>query len=265
MRTRVQGRLEDTQRALSRRLHLAPLRRRHPPQRPRISHGTDRCRFRPHFRQTECQAMNKPTRNSELTLPKVTTGPLPASAKVYSAPDGLPDVRVPLREITLTEKSGEAPFRAYDPSGPYTDAAAAIDVTRGLPRVREAWIKGRGGVEQYVGREVRPEDNGNVSPSHLARDFAEKPQPFRGLAGQPVTQLEYARAGIVTKEMAYVAHRENLGRVAVLARAQRDPRPRRRARRRASGAQGRRELGRRDPAAHHARVRALRDRPRPRH
>jgi hypothetical protein len=75
--------------------------------------------------------MNKVTRNSELTLPKVTTGPLPASAKVYSAPVGLPDVRVPFREITLTETSGEAPFRAYDPSGPYTDAAAEIDVTRG--------------------------------------------------------------------------------------------------------------------------------------
>jgi phosphomethylpyrimidine synthase len=175
--------------------------------------------------------MNKVTRNSELTLPKVTTGPLPASAKVYSAPDGWPDVRVPLREITLTEKSGEAvpssseavgqnsTFRTYDPSGPYTDAAAEIDVTRGLPRLREAWIVERGGVEQYEGREIKPEDNGNVSASHLARDFAEKPQPFRGLPGKPITQLEYARAGIVTKEMAYVAHRENLGRVAVLARA----------------------------------------------
>ncbi|HEY8248410.1 MAG TPA: phosphomethylpyrimidine synthase ThiC, partial [Hyphomicrobium sp.] len=163
--------------------------------------------------------MNKVTRNSELTLPKVTTGPLPASRKVYLSPPDHPDVNVPLREIALTEKAGEPPFRTYDPSGPYTDAAAEIDVTRGLPRPRKAWIKERGGIEQYAGREVKPEDNGNVSPSHLARDFAEKPQPFRGLAGQPVTQLEYARAGIVTKEMAYVAHRENLGRVAVLARA----------------------------------------------
>ena len=84
--------------------------------------------------------MNKVTRKSELTLPKVTTGPLPASSKVYSAPEGFPDLRVPLREIALTEKAGEPAFRVYDPSGPYTDASAEIDVTRGLPRVREAWV-----------------------------------------------------------------------------------------------------------------------------
>src|SRR5262245_57362575 len=111
--------------------------------------------------------MNKPTRNSELALPKVTTGPLPASAKVYSAPAGRPDIRVPLREIALSEKSGEAPVRVYDPSGPYTDASAQIDVARGLPRPREAWVKARA-VEAYEGRAVRPEDNGNVSGSHLA-------------------------------------------------------------------------------------------------
>ena len=107
--------------------------------------------------------MNKVTRNAELTLPKVTTGPLPASSKVYSTPEGFPDLRVPMREIALTEKSGEAPFRVYDPSGPYTDARASIDVTRGLPRPREAWIKERGNVEQYAGRAVKPEDNGNVA------------------------------------------------------------------------------------------------------
>ena len=98
----------------------------------------------------------------------MTTGPLPASTKVYSTPDGFPDLRVPLREIALTEKAAEPPLRVYDPSGPYTDARVEIDVTRGLPRVREAWIKERGGVEQYEGRAVKPEDNGNVSASRIS-------------------------------------------------------------------------------------------------
>jgi len=164
--------------------------------------------------------MNKPTRQSELTLPKVTTGALPASRKVYSAPDVFPDLRVPFREIALSEKSGEAPVRVYDPSGPYTDDAASIDVANGLSRHREAWIKERGGIETYIGREVKPEDNGNVTGARAARDFPNKPQPMRGLGEAPITQLEFARAGIVTREMAYVAHRENMGRAAMLARAQ---------------------------------------------
>ncbi|HET6320712.1 MAG TPA: phosphomethylpyrimidine synthase ThiC [Hyphomicrobium sp.] len=164
--------------------------------------------------------MNKPTRQSELTLPKVTTGALPASRKVYSAPDVFPDLRVPFREIALSEKSGEAPVRVYDPSGPYTDDAASIDVARGLSRHRAAWIEERGGVESYIGREVKPEDNGNVTGARAARDFPNKPQPMRGLGEAPITQLEFARAGIVTREMAYVAHRENMGRAAMLARAQ---------------------------------------------
>jgi phosphomethylpyrimidine synthase len=163
--------------------------------------------------------MNKITRKAELAMPEVTTGPLPASIKVYSAPDGHADVRVPFREIALDEKSGEAPFRVYDPTGPYTDADAEIDVERGLPRLREAWVKERGHVEQYEGRAIRPEDNGNVSGRHLAGDFAHKTAPYRGLSGKPLTQLDYARDGIITKEMIYVAHRENMGRKAVLERA----------------------------------------------
>ena len=96
---------------------------------------------------------------------------------------------------------------------------ATIDVERGLPRLRAAWVKERGGIEAYQGRDIKPEDNGNVTGKHLARDFPNKPQPMRGLPGRPVTQLELARAGIVTKEMIYIAHRENLGRKAVLDRA----------------------------------------------
>jgi phosphomethylpyrimidine synthase len=108
--------------------------------------------------------------------PKVTTGALPGSRKVTSSPDGHPDIAVPLREIAL---SNGTLFRVYDPSGPYTDAAAEIDVQRGLPRLRASWIEAR------------------------------------EATGSQVTQLEFARAGIVTAEMAFVAHRENIGRQAV--------------------------------------------------
>jgi phosphomethylpyrimidine synthase len=162
------------------------------------------------------------TRPAELMLPKVTTGPISASSKVYSSPDGHPDIRVPFREIALTEASGEGSFRVYDPSGPYTDADARIDVEAGLPRLREAWIKARGGIESYEGRAVKPEDNGNVTGRLAAREFPSRPAPMRATGRgdtHPLTQLEHARAGIITKEMIYVAHRENLGRAAALDRA----------------------------------------------
>src|SRR5262245_9451138 len=167
-------------------------------------------------RAPEESDMNKITRSKELMVPKVTTGPISASSKVYVSPEGHPDVRIPLREIALSKESGEPPFRVYDPSGPYTDANATIDVEKGLPRVRQAWVRERGGSEQYQGRELKPEDNGNVAGTHLARDFPNKSLPMRGLPGKPMTQLEFARAGIITKEMIYVAHRENLGRKAAL-------------------------------------------------
>ncbi|MBX9682917.1 MAG: phosphomethylpyrimidine synthase ThiC [Hyphomicrobium sp.] len=163
--------------------------------------------------------MNKITRPADLQTPAVTTGAIRASAKVYSAPDGHGDVRVPFREIALAEMSGEAPFRVYDSSGPYTDAGAKIDVSRGLDRLRSTWVMERGGVAEYQGRDVRPEDNGSVSDSHAARMFPKVPQPLRGVDASPVTQFEFARAGIITKEMIYVAHRENLGRAAALDRA----------------------------------------------
>ena len=163
--------------------------------------------------------MNKPTRPADLSLPTVTTGPISASRKVYSAPEGHADIAVPLREIALTDPN-EPVFRVYDPSGPYTDPSVAIDVAKGLPRSRTAWVAQRGGVEAYAGREVKPEDNGHVSGAHAARVFPVVNAPLRALAGQPVTQLEFARAGIITKEMIYVAHRENVGRQQVLERAE---------------------------------------------
>ena len=153
--------------------------------------------------------MNKHAKPNDLMRPEVTTGPQRASTKVYTSPQGRNDIAVPMREIALT--NGEA-FRVYDTSGPYTDPDATIDVEKGLAPVRLDWIKARGGVEEYEGRDVKPEDNGNVSGKHLARDFPSKRKPLRGLDGSPVTQLEFARAGIVTEEMIYIAHRENLGR-----------------------------------------------------
>jgi len=152
---------------------------------------------------------NKSLRNQADGAPEVTTGPLIGSRKVYSAPEGHDDVRVPLRQIDLS--NGEA-FRVYDASGPYTDSDAAIDVNRGLAPLRTPWIERRGGVERYAGRAVKPEDNGNVGASHLADAFQGTRAPLRGLPGQPVTQLEFARAGVVTEEMVYIAHRENIGR-----------------------------------------------------
>jgi phosphomethylpyrimidine synthase len=164
--------------------------------------------------------MNKHISGSELETPKVTTGPLPASRKIYSRPDAAPDLRVPIREIALTDGSGEPPLPVYDTTGPYTDPDVAIDVERGLARRRQDWVRERGGVEDYDGREIKAEDNGNVSGKHAARTYPTVNRPLRGLDGHKVTQLEFARAGIITKEMIYVAERENLGRKVQLERAE---------------------------------------------
>ena len=123
--------------------------------------------------------MNKHIAESDLAAPKVTTGPIAGSRKIYVRPDAAPDLKVPLREIALDASSGEPPVSVYDPSGPYTDPNATIDVERGLPRTRLAWVKERGGVEEYDGRPVQPVDNGNVSGKHLARNFPNTPKPLR--------------------------------------------------------------------------------------
>jgi phosphomethylpyrimidine synthase len=160
--------------------------------------------------------MNKHVPQSEFRTPRVTTGPLPASRKVYVAGDIHPDIRVPVREIDLHPSAKEPPVPVYDPTGPYTDPAVVIDVEKGLARTRTAWIEARGGVEEYEGRRVRAEDNGGASGKHLAREFPLRRRPLRARAGAPVTQLEFARAGIITAEMEYVAIRENLGRKRML-------------------------------------------------
>ncbi|MBA2918808.1 phosphomethylpyrimidine synthase ThiC [Sphingomonas sp. MAH-20] len=141
---------------------------------------------------------------------KVTTGPIRGSRKVHVGP-----LKVAMREIDLEPSSGEPPLRVYDTSGPYTDPTTRIDIMAGLPELRRDWIRARGDVEDVTQREVRPEDNGQLGP-----DRSGGVQPFpnvrrmvlRARPGANVSQMHYARRGIITPEMEYVAERENLGR-----------------------------------------------------
>jgi phosphomethylpyrimidine synthase len=163
--------------------------------------------------------MNKHVTGLDGKLASVTTGPLPASKKVYTSPEAFPDLKVPTRQITLSDKL-EPPVNVYDTSGPYTDETLQLDLDKGLPRTRLAWVQRRGGVEEYEGRDMKPEDNGHASGKLLARPFPIRHRPVRGVGEAPVTQLEWARKGIITEEMAYVAERENCGRKEQLERAE---------------------------------------------
>ncbi|MGB2200549.1 MAG: phosphomethylpyrimidine synthase ThiC [Pseudooceanicola atlanticus] len=144
--------------------------------------------------------------------PTVTTGPLPASRRVWHAGDRYSDIRVPMREIDLHPTAGEPPVTVYDSSGPYTDPDAEIAIDRGLPRLREGWVDARGDTERYDGRHVRPEDNGFADGARLVPEFPVRHAPRRASGGRAVTQMAYARAGIVTPEMEFVAIRESMGR-----------------------------------------------------
>ena len=141
----------------------------------------------------------------------VTTGPIMGSRKIYAAPEGRPDLPVPFREIVLHPSAREEALRLYDTSGPYTEDGAQVDLAAGLPQLRAPWLAGRGLVPATP-RAVRPEDNGFVPEDRLVPPCPAERALFAGAPGRPVTQLEFARAGIVTEEMRYVAHRENLGR-----------------------------------------------------
>ena len=146
--------------------------------------------------------------------PSVTQGPLPASRKVYKPGEIHPDIRVPMREIALHPTSGEPPVTVYDSSGPYTVENADIRIDAGLPRLRSDWVLKRGDVESYDGRAVKAEDNGFATGERLTPEFPIRHQPLKAKPGKAVTQLAYARAGIVTPEMEFIAIRENLGRKA---------------------------------------------------
>jgi phosphomethylpyrimidine synthase len=153
-------------------------------------------------------------------VPEVTTGPFPASRKVYAGGTRHSDIRVALREIDLEPSAGEPPVRVYDTSGPYSDPALATDIHKGLPELRKPWILARGDVELYAGRDVKPEDNGLKRGEAGTVPIFDRGgrQVLRAKPGQAVTQMAYARAGIITPEMEYVAIRENLGRAEAVKR-----------------------------------------------
>jgi phosphomethylpyrimidine synthase len=155
--------------------------------------------------------VNKPLDPKAFGATGLTTPPLSGSRKVHATSSLATEVHVPFREITVNDPAAPA-FRVYDTSGPYTDPKVVIDLERGLPRLRAGWIAERGDTEAYPGRAIKPEDDGDVSPERAVARFPTANAPLRAKLGRRLTQLEYARAGIITKEMIFVAERENLGR-----------------------------------------------------
>ena len=149
--------------------------------------------------------------------------PLPNSSRVYVDGRIYPEVRVPFREIQISPTKlpggGEevnAPVRVYDCSGPWGDPVFSGTVEEGLPAMRREWILKRGDVEEYEGRRTMSRDDGYLSEVHASsgskfkvHNSKLKSGPLRASAGHPVTQLWYARQGIVTPEMEFIAIREN--------------------------------------------------------
>src|SRR5215469_10117933 len=113
----------------------------------------------------------------------IPTGERPGSRKVYQEGVLHPCLKVPFREVAVHPTANEPPVTIYDPSGPYTDADASIDINEGLARPRTAWIKARGDVEEIDGRAVKPEDNGNLSPDKLTPPFPVPHKVLRAKAG----------------------------------------------------------------------------------
>jgi phosphomethylpyrimidine synthase len=143
----------------------------------------------------------------------VTTGPITGSRKIYVPTPQDAAIRVPFREVSLSTEA-EPPVRLYDPSGPYTETGVAIDLNAGLPQVRRAWLDRRG-FETIAGRAVTPADNGHAAPAQAVPACPAQRPVLKAQPGRMATQYEFAKAGIVTPEMIYVAHRENLGRAAM--------------------------------------------------
>ncbi len=172
----------------------------------------------------------KPARYSAKKFQASVTAPFPNSKKVHLSSAALGDVRVAIREIAQAptrdwqgQVTENPPLRVYDTSGPYTDPAAEIDIRRGLPALRQSWIESRGDTETYTGRTVQPRDNGYLTAGHAEyasqREAKSRLKPFPGLKrsvrraanGANVTQMHYARRGVITPEMEYIAVRETLG------------------------------------------------------
>ena len=148
------------------------------------------------------------------------TTPLPGSRKVYVT-GSRPDIRVPMRKIELADtvrgdsREPNEPVLVYDSSGPYTDPDCRIDVERGLPPLRRGWIDERGDTEAYSGRAPKPEDNGFATAERAKAQGAPLAeglvrQPLRAKPGRNVTQMHYARKGIITPEMEFIALREGV-------------------------------------------------------
>ena len=175
--------------------------------------------------------MIRPEESASSATHDASRSPLPASTRVYVDGQFHPQVRVPMREIALSETKSmngrievNEPVRVYDCSGPWGDPAFTGTVEEGLPALRREWILERGDVEEYEGRKVKPQDNGYLTEAHAAyasqteranrlREFpgltAQRRKPLRS-TGKPVSQLHYARQGIITPEMEFIAIRENL-------------------------------------------------------
>ncbi|MCY8920542.1 phosphomethylpyrimidine synthase ThiC [Bacillus atrophaeus] len=137
------------------------------------------------------------------------------SKKVY-VEGSSPDIQVPMREIGLSPTTGSfgeeenAPVRVYDTSGPYTDPNQQINIHDGLQPLRHKWISGRGDVEEYEGRAIKPEDNGYKKANQNESYLGLKRNPLRAKTGKNVTQMHYAKKGIITPEMEFIAIREHV-------------------------------------------------------
>ena len=161
---------------------------------------------------------------------------LPASSRVYVQGQIHPDVQVPMREIALSPTKAfngrieeNAPVRVYDTSGPWGDPSYTGTVEEGLPGLRKSWILARNDVEAYEGREIEPRDNGYLTANHAEYAAAKREgllsplkapinaqrQPLKAKPGKVVTQLAYAKAGIITPEMEFIAIRENMKRAQI--------------------------------------------------
>ena len=153
---------------------------------------------------------------------------LPNSSRIYLQGSLHPGVRVPMREIQLTPTKDfqgrmetNEPVRVYDCSGPWGDPDYQGSVEEGLPALRSDWVRSRGDVGEYDGRKVIPHDNGFLSETHAATGNGHSAshfpirKPLRASANHPVTQLWYAKQGIITPEMEFIAIRENMGRAKI--------------------------------------------------
>jgi phosphomethylpyrimidine synthase len=143
----------------------------------------------------------------------LTLGGMPSSEKIYIA-NNTGDVLVPMRQINLSQNSSNKNFVVYDTSGIYTDNQKLheINLNHGLPKIRKNWVLERQDVEYYQGRKIKPEDNGLQNKNQIPQFNLNNYQPLKAKIGKQPTQLAYAKAGIITKEMQYIAIRENMAR-----------------------------------------------------